>query len=110
MSVLEMSPLVDGEGLRLAGELDLATAPKLAEALLDFASSEGELHLNLSGLTFLDSSGLHVILALADSRGDDRPVVLLNPHTLIMRTFEIAGIDEHPGVEIRHPSTDRAMA
>jgi hypothetical protein len=29
---------------------------------------------------------------------------------VILRIFEIAGIDEHPGVEIRHPSTDRAMA
>ena len=79
----------------------------LAEALLDFAPLKGELHLNVSELTFLDSSGLHVILALARSRGDDAPVVLLNPHTTIMRTFEIAGIDHHPGVEIRHPGANR---
>ena len=101
MSVLEMSPLVHAQGLRLAGELDLATAPQLAEALLEFASSEGELHLNVSELTFLDSSGLHVILALARARGNDRPVVLLDPHTSITRTFEIAGVGDHPGVEIR---------
>ena len=106
MSVLEMSPLVDEQGLRLAGELDLATAPQLAEALLEFASSEGELHLNVSELTFLDSSGLHVILALARSRGHDGPVVLLNPHTSITRTFEIAGVGDHPGVEIRHPGAE----
>ena len=106
MSVFEISPLVNGKGLHLEGELDLAAAPRLTEALLDFASSEGELHLNLSGLTFLDSSGLHVILALADSRGDDRPVVLLNPHTLILRILEIMRIDEHPRIEIRQSSAE----
>jgi anti-anti-sigma factor len=104
--MLEMSSLVDGEGMRLAGELDLATAPQLAEALLEFASSEGELQLNVSELTFLDSSGLRVILELARSRADDGSVVLLDPSAAVMRILEIMGIDEHPGVEIRHPSAE----
>ena len=90
------------KGLRLAGELDLATAPQLAEALLDYASSEGELHLNLSGLTFLDSSGLHVIMALTRPMDGNRSVVLINPSTAAMRCLEITGIDDHPAVEIRH--------
>ena len=102
MSVFEMSPLVNRKGLRLAGELDLATAPGLTEALLDFASSEGEVHLDLSEVSFLDSSGLRVILALARSRGDNGSVVLLNPSAFILRILEIMGIDEHPGIEIRH--------
>ena len=106
MSVFEMSPLVNGKGLRLAGELDLATAPGLTEALLDFASSEGEVHLDLSEVSFLDSSGLRVILALARSRGDNWAVVLLDPSAAILRIFEILGIDEHPGIEIRRPSTE----
>ena len=100
MSVLEMSPLVHEQGLRLAGELDLATAPQLAEALLEFASSEGELHLNVSELTFLDSSGLHVIMALARSQDGNRSLVLLNPSTAVMRCLEITGIDKHPAVKI----------
>ena len=110
MSVFEISPLVNGKGLHLEGELDLAAAPRLTEALLDFASSEGEVHLDLTEVSFLDSSGLRVILALARSRGDTGSVVLLDPSAAIVRIFEIMGIDEHPGIEIRHPSTDRAMA
>ena len=106
MSVFEISPLVNGKGLRLAGELDLATAPGLTEALLDFASSEGEVYLDLSEVSFLDSSGLRVILALARSRGDSRSVVLLDPSAAIMRILEIMGIDEHPGIEIRHRSAE----
>jgi len=106
MSVFEISPLVNKKGLRLAGELDLATAPGLTEALLDFASSGGEVHLDLSEVSFLDSSGLRVILALARSRGDNGSVVLLDPSAAIMRSLEIMGIDEHPGIEIRHPSAE----
>ena len=106
MSVFEISPLMNGKGLRLEGELDLAGAPRLTEALLDFASSEGEVHLDLSEVSFLDSSGLRVILALARSRGDTGSVVLLAPSAAIMRILEIMGIDEHPGVEIRHPSVE----
>lgn len=107
MSVFEIFPLANGQGLRLAGELDLAAAPRLTEALLDFASADGgELHLDLTEVSFLDSSGLRVILALARSRGGTGSVVLLDPPAAIMRILEIAGIDEHPGIEIRHPSAE----
>ena len=106
MSVFEISPLVNGKGLRLAGELDLATAPELTEALLDFASSKGEVYLDLSEVSFLDSSGLRVILALARSRGDYGSLVLLAPSASVMRILEIMGIDEHPGIEIRHRSAE----
>ena len=100
VSVLEISPLVGVPGVRLEGELDLATAPLLTEALLDFAS-EREVHLDLALLTFLDSSGLHVITALARTHDGNRSVVLLNPSTAVMRSLEITGIDHHPAVEIR---------
>ena len=106
MSVFEISPLVNGKGLHLEGELDLAAAPRLTEALLDFASSEGEVHLDLTEVSFLDSSGLRAILALARSRGDHGSLVLLAPSASIMRILEIMGIDEHPGIEIRHPSPE----
>ena len=64
MSVLEISPLPGVAGLRLDGELDLATAPLLKEALVDLGS-ERDVHLDLALLTFLDSSGVHAIVALA---------------------------------------------
>lgn len=108
MSVFEISPLVNGKGLRLAGELDLAGAPRLTEAFLDFASPEREVHLDLTQVSFLDSSGLRVILALARSRADTGSVVLLDPSAAVRRILEIVGIDEHPGIEIRQASAEPA--
>lgn len=109
MSELEISPLVGVPGVRLEGELDLATAPLLTEALLDCAS-EREVHIDLALLTFLDSSGLHVITALAGTHDGNRSVVLLNPSTAVMRSLEITGIDHHPAVEIRRRDAEPAAA
>ena len=109
MSVLEISPLIGVAGLRLDGELDLATAPLLTEALLDLAS-EREVHLDLATLTFLDSSGLHVIVKLARSQDGNRSVVLLNPSTAVMRCLEITEIDKHPAIEIRQGDAEPIAA
>ena len=100
MSVFEISPLPGVAGLRLDGELDLASVPLLKEALVD-VGCERDVHLDLALLTFLDSSGVHAIVALAQSLDGNRSVVLVNPSTAIMRCLEITGIDKHPAVEIR---------
>ncbi|WP_320066223.1 STAS domain-containing protein [Micromonospora sp. RTGN7] len=54
--------------LRLAGELDVSTAPELIEAL-DRLAEEGERHLlvDLTDLTFCDSTGIAAFV-----RGDNR--------------------------------------
>jgi len=109
VSVLEISPLTGDAGLRLEGELDLATAPLLKEALVDLGS-ERAVHLDLALLTFLDSSGLQVIVALAQSLDGNRSVVLVNPSTAVRRCLEITGIDKHPAVEIRQGDAEPLAA
>ena len=109
MSVLEISPLVNGAGLKLAGELDLATVSQLKEALLEFASTDA-VHLDLSELFFLDSAGLHAILALARSRLGDGSVVLLNPSSAVMRVLEIVDIERHAVIDVRTSKAEAAVA
>jgi len=100
VSDLEIAALADASGIRLTGELDFSTAPRFTEAVREFPPGK-ELQLELAGLILVDSAGLHALLALARSRGN-RSVVLLNPSAPVMRIFEIAGIDQHPAIEIRH--------
>jgi anti-anti-sigma factor len=109
VSELAISPMVGLTGLRLDGELDLATAPLLTQALLDL-EAEREVHLDLATLTFLDSSGLHVIVKLARSQDGDRSVVLLNPSDAVRRCLEITGIDKHPAVDIRQKDAESVAA
>ena len=97
---LEIEALPDGRSLRLAGELDFSTAPRFMEALRAFPASD-EVRLDLVDLVSVDSAGLHAFLGLARARGKGS-VVLLNPTASVMRSFELAAIDQHPAIEIRH--------
>jgi anti-sigma B factor antagonist len=101
MSDFEISRMQDGVGLKLVGELDLATTPELTKALLDAALSYSPVRLDLSELTFLDSCGIHAILTHARSQNGHGPLVLLNPSTQVSRILDILGLDEHAGIEVR---------
>ena len=48
----------------LRGELDLGTAPQLEQAL---AEADGDVLLDLRGLTFMDSTGVRLLLEAAES-------------------------------------------
>ena len=98
---LELSPLANDAGIKLTGEVDLATARQLTAALA-YISTDSEVHLEVSELTFMDSSGLGAIVAFAGSRNGGGPVVLLNPSRGIERLFEITCLEQHPKIEVRH--------
>ena len=100
MCEFTIARLDGGNGLKIAGELDLATSSQLTEALRD-ASSAGQVILDLSELTFLDSGGIHAILELARTQNGNGPVIILNPSYAVTRVFDVIGIDQHPGIELR---------
>ena len=101
MSEFEISRMQDGVGLKLVGELDLATAPELNKALLDPSLPETQLRLDLSELTFVDSCGIHAILTLARSQDGRGPLVLLDPSAHVSRLIELLGLDQHAGIEVQ---------
>jgi anti-sigma B factor antagonist len=50
--------------LLVAGEIDAATAPRLRDAAaIALNQRGGNLHINLAGVTFMDSAGIHVLVA-----------------------------------------------
>jgi anti-sigma B factor antagonist len=105
MFELEISRIPDGTGLKLTGELDVATAPELTRALLDLSPTNTRVTLDLTELTFVDSCGIRAILALARSVNGNGPVVLLNPTEAVSRVFEILDLDEHVGIEVQRDGT-----
>jgi anti-anti-sigma factor len=52
--------------ITLRGELDLATAPRLEHALADAGE---DVVIDLRGLTFMDSTGVRVLLEAAEGAG-----------------------------------------
>ncbi len=86
---------VDGEyRLRLSGELDLATAPWLRDHLAEIASNgAGCVVVDLSDLSFIDSTGLSVLVGgwkrLRERGGD---LVLKSPSPAVAKVLDIAGL------------------
>jgi anti-sigma B factor antagonist len=78
------------------GEVDLATAPALEQTLLAVAKDRaGQVIVDLSGCSFLDSSGLRALLATREGRehSTGQPaVVLSNPN--LMKVFQITRFDD----------------
>jgi anti-sigma B factor antagonist len=82
--------------VRVAGELDLATAPQLEEALLPGLRAGGSALLDLRGLDFMDSTGVRVIVAghlAAEEHGGKLSLVRTAPESAVARVLEISGLD-----------------
>ena len=87
------------QGFELEGELDMATAGDLAEALRDTRNG-GPVLLDFSGISFMDSSGLRVILEAASDRNGDG-LVILHPAPQVQRVLDISIPGGTPGLEVR---------
>jgi len=78
------------------GEVDLATAPALEQTLLGVAEDRtGEVIVDLSACSFLDSSGLRALLATRGrlEHSNRRPALVLSNPSLL-RLFQITQFDE----------------
>jgi anti-sigma B factor antagonist len=82
------------------GEMDMLSAPELGRRLLNLAE-EGKTRVvvDLSGVTFIDSSGIGVLLnALRHLRARSGRLVLVCPNERIQRPFEVTGLVGHLGI------------
>lgn len=92
-----MIPTATSGRLRLVGEIDMSTADTLARILTAEREKGRELSLDLSAVTFIDSTGLRVLLSFAIS---DR-IVVVQPSRAVKRLFDVAIPDGVPGMEIQ---------
>lgn len=91
---------------RIKGEVDLETADRLRqelEASLDHARPE-VLLLDLAGVTFMDSSGLGVILGrYRRLKKQGGRVILSRPQPQVRRLLEISGLGKIMAIEAAEP-------
>ncbi len=83
--------------LVLRGELDLSTVPKVEETLRRVEESHPPvIVLDLSGLSFLDSTGLRLVVT-ADQRAREgqRRLAVVRGSDSVQRVFSITRLDEH---------------
>jgi anti-sigma B factor antagonist len=85
-------------GARVSGEIDPATAPALAGELraLIFTGAPRELVVDLSGVTFIDSTGLRAVIDIHNLMRDRGGVLVLeNLSGKARRLLEITGLTDH---------------
>lgn len=89
----EQSP--DGSVIRVVGEVDLYSSPELRKAILKSTSSaKGGLAIDLSGVTYIDSSGVATLVeGLRSARKNDIGFVLVAPSPAVRQVLELARLD-----------------
>jgi anti-sigma B factor antagonist len=96
LATLVAEPLdTDGATLSVAGDLDIAAAPRLRTAIGDLMG-QGVRHLevDLEACEFIDSSGIGALLWGArrlDAAGGD--LVAVHVHGAAARTIEVSGVE-----------------
>ncbi|HYF10822.1 MAG TPA: STAS domain-containing protein [Actinomycetota bacterium] len=95
--------------LDVGGEVDLSTAPTLRarlEQLIDGGTRR--LVVNLEPVTFMDSSGLSVLVsAFKAMREADGRIAVVCTNPAISKIFTITGLDRVLAI---HPSVDEALS
>ena len=87
------------------GEIDVYTAPKLREKLIELVSEGSyDVVVNLEGVDFLDSTGLGVLVgALKRVKAHDGSLALVCTQDKILKIFKITGLTKvfpiHDSVE-----------
>jgi anti-sigma B factor antagonist len=89
------------------GEIDLATSPTLQEALVEAVESRRNLVVDLSAVSFLDSTGLGVLIRTRKRiAATHKSMSLVGPTGMVGKVLRITGIDQAIPV---HPNLDTAL-
>lgn len=83
--------------LQVHGELDMATAPRLATALHGAAeSADADVVLDLSGVSFIDSSAIATIVRGHRAlQAAHRGLTVRNPSRTVRRTLAVSGLSDY---------------
>jgi anti-sigma B factor antagonist len=87
----------DSARLTLSGELDLATVPQVEEAVATvLARGARRLVVDLSAITFVDSSGLRLFIVLNDrAAAEGWTFALIRPSDRPLSVFQITGAEKN---------------
>ena len=84
---------VGGRRLDVAGELDLAASSTLRAALAELADGDGDVMVDLSAVTFIDSTALRVLVhAHAEMGSAGGRLVVTDPSPVVVRILHLAGL------------------
>ena len=81
------------------GEVDLSNAHHLRSAIEELGDGS-RVRVDMSGVTFIDSAGLHAIQLATRSLNHGGRVVLVNPPAQIVKIIALLGLDRLPNLDM----------
>ena len=92
---MEIEKLIDGNSatVKLTGRLDTSNSPELEEALKTLDSAE-KITLDFSGLEYISSAGLRVLLIAHKNFSKKSGMTLINVNDDVMDVFKVTGFDD----------------
>ena len=89
---LEITARGDATCVAAVGEIDFATMGELERTLTDLGARR-PVKLDLSGVLFIDSSGLAMLLSMRNLLAEGGGMLILHaPSPKVRRVFEVAGL------------------
>ena len=93
-AISQLAPEPGTTVLAVEGELDLATAPRLKRPLMEAAGDRhNRLIVDLTNLTFIDSTALRMLVDANKMRTQDDPMVVVCANSKVLRIFKISGLE-----------------
>lgn len=82
--------------VKVTGEIDMSNAGELGDFLAGLVDTEQrDLTIDLSGIQFIDSSGLGVLVDIHKQLSQrNRSLTLVSPSQRVTRTLEVSGLDQ----------------
>ena len=90
---VEITGRRDATRVSATGEIDFGTQGELERTMIDLSSDQRPLELDLSGVSFIDSSGLAMLLSMRNRCAECGGMLTLHaPSEQVRRVLELAGL------------------
>jgi anti-anti-sigma factor len=90
---VQLLSIEQGKSIRLAGELDMSSASQLSEVVDVAVAHGGTILVDISELTFMDSTGINVFLRAAISLRGRGCIVLHGEQDRVRRVLDLVRLD-----------------
>ena len=86
--------------IAFSGEIDLATAEGVTSALQPYVEAGGPVPVDLSKVTFIDSTGIRALCEAAHGLGDRGCIIIHGAHDQMLKVFELTLIGSVTNIHI----------
>ncbi len=76
------------------GEMDMSSSPAVCDALSNAQQGSPDVIVDLSEVTFMDSTGINALIGAYRRASDDGSLGVVGAKSIVRRVFEITGVSE----------------